>query len=121
MRTIQALLPVWVGLAVLVATPVMAADAETPPPEAAPEWSFTAEPFFWAAGLEGDAGVHGLGPVNVNIDFDQIFNHIDWWPPPIMERMLPSRSEPPTTPAAAAAAVPRNEPPPPPIGGCGAP
>ena len=87
MRIVRAILPVWAGLAaVLVAAPTMAADAQMPPPETAPEpvWTFTVEPFFWAASLDGRAGVHGLGPVDVNIDFDQIFNHIDWWPPPVM-------------------------------------
>ena len=70
----------------LVAAPTIAADAQTPPPETAPApgWSFTAEPFFWAASLDGSVGVRGLGPVNVDIDFDQIFDHIDWWPPPVM-------------------------------------
>ena len=40
--------------------------------------------FFWAAGLNGSVGVHGLGPANIDLDFDQIFNHIDWSPPPVM-------------------------------------
>ena len=87
MRIVRAILPIWAGLAaVLVAGPTIAADAQLPPPETAPEpvWTFTVEPFFWAASLDGRAGVHGLGPVDVNIDFDQIFDHIDWWPPPIM-------------------------------------
>ena len=87
MRIIRAILPAWAGLAaVLVAAPTIAADAQTPPPETAPApvWTFTVEPFFWAASLDGSVGVHGLGPANVNIDFDQIFDHIDWWPPPIM-------------------------------------
>ena len=47
-------------------------------------WSFTVEPFFWAASLDGSVGVRGLGPANVNVDFDQIFDHIDWSPPPVM-------------------------------------
>jgi hypothetical protein len=87
MRLVRALFAAWAGLAVvLVATPTIAADIETPPPETAPApgWSFTAEPYFWAAGLDGSVGVRGLGPVDVNVDFTQIFNHIDWWPPPVM-------------------------------------
>lgn len=85
MRT-RASLPAWAGLAaILVATPAIAADAQTQPAlETAPAWSFTVEPFFWAAGLDGRVGVHGLGPANVDFDFDQIFDHIDWSPPPVM-------------------------------------
>ena len=44
----------------------------------------TVEPFFWAASLDGRVGVRGLGPANVNVNFDQISNHIDWSPPPVM-------------------------------------
>ena len=85
MGIIRLILPAWAGLAaVMVATPTIAADVQMPAPEAPPEWVFTAEPFFWAAGLKGDVGDRGLGPANVSLDFDQIFNHIDWWPPPIM-------------------------------------
>ena len=87
MRIIRAILPIWAGLAaVLVAAPTMAADAQSRllKPRPTPGWTFTVEPFFWAASLDGSVGVHGLGPVNVSIDFDQIFDHIDWWPPPVM-------------------------------------
>ncbi|MDW6024251.1 hypothetical protein SAZ10_21100 [Mesorhizobium sp. BAC0120] len=89
MSLIRAILPAWAGLAVvLAATPTMAADAETPPPEtapaAAPAWSFTLEPYFWGAGLHGSLGVGRLPQANLNVDFDQIFDHIDWWPPPVM-------------------------------------
>jgi hypothetical protein len=85
MRIIPAVLSAWAGLtAVLVAAPTIAADAQTPPPGTAPVWSFTAEPFFWGASLDGSVGVRGLPPANVNVDFDQIFNQIDWWPPPVM-------------------------------------
>ena len=85
MGIIPATLPAWAGLAaVLLAGPTIAADAETSLPETVPVWSFTAEPFFWAAGLKGDVGDRGLGPANVSLDFDQIFNHIDWWPLPVM-------------------------------------
>ncbi|WP_208245619.1 hypothetical protein WGT02_37080 (plasmid) [Rhizobium sp. T1470] len=85
MRNIRSILSAWAGLAaVLVTTPTIAADAETQPLEPAPGWSFTVEPFFWAASLDGNVGVRGLGPANVKVDFDQIFDHIDWSPPPVM-------------------------------------
>jgi hypothetical protein len=87
MKIIRAILPAWAGLAVmLVATPTIAADAETPPPETAPApaWSFTLEPYFWGASLDGSVGVRNLPSANVKVDFGQIFDHIDWWPPPVM-------------------------------------
>jgi hypothetical protein len=82
MGIIRSLVPVLAGIAaVLVAAPAVAADAETPPPEtAAPVWTFTANAYLWMAGLNGNVGVKGLGPADVNVDFDQIFNHIDWFP-----------------------------------------
>ena len=90
MRNIRAISLVWAGLAAaLFAAPAFAADAQTQPLETAPElvapgWSFTVEPFFWAASLEGNVGVRGLGPADIDVGFDQIWDHLDWWPPPVM-------------------------------------
>ncbi|CAN7182533.1 hypothetical protein [Mesorhizobium sp. LjNodule214] len=72
--------------AALVAVPAIAADAATQLPEAAPSpvWTFTVEPYFWMAGMNGRVGVRGLEPADIDVDFSQIFNHIDWSPPPVM-------------------------------------
>ncbi|TGR73077.1 hypothetical protein EN832_34025, partial [Mesorhizobium sp. M1C.F.Ca.ET.189.01.1.1] len=87
MGIIRALVPALAGIvAVLVAAPAIAADLAPPEPTPAPApvWTFTAEPYFWMAGMNGRVGVRGLSPADVNVDFSQIFNHIDWSPPPVM-------------------------------------
>jgi opacity protein-like surface antigen len=89
MGIIRAVVPALAGIAAaLLAAPAIAADAETAPPEtmAAPGsvWTYTVEPYFWGAGLSGSVGVKGLGPADVDVDFSEIFNHIDWSPPPVM-------------------------------------
>ncbi|TKB30370.1 MAG: hypothetical protein E5W81_32855, partial [Mesorhizobium sp.] len=50
--------------AALFAVPAIAADVATQLPEAAPApvWTFSAEPYFWMAGLNGRVGVRGLSP-----------------------------------------------------------
>jgi opacity protein-like surface antigen len=48
-------------------------------------WSFGLSPYMWFAGLSGDVGVNQTLPVvRVDIDFDEIFDSIDWFPPPVM-------------------------------------
>jgi len=54
------------------------------PVSAVPEWTFSIAPYFWMAGLDGTVGVGGQEPSDINVNFSQVFNHIDWWPPPIM-------------------------------------
>jgi hypothetical protein len=64
--------------------PISAADMEQPPAMEAPAesgWTLTAAPYFWMAGISGDIGV---GPADVDIDFGQLFDFIDWSPPPAM-------------------------------------
>jgi outer membrane receptor protein involved in Fe transport len=63
--------------------PVLAADMEQSPPAVAPVesgWTFVAAPYFWMPGIKGDIGVGRVGPA----DFGQIFDHLDWFPPPFM-------------------------------------
>ena len=94
MGIIRALVLAWAGTAAaLFAVPAIAADAATQLPETAPApaeaapapvWTFTAEPYFWMAGMKGRVGVRGLSPADIDVDFSQIFDHIDWSPPPVM-------------------------------------
>jgi hypothetical protein len=78
MRTIRAVLPALAAIAaVLVAGPSIAADAVEPPPQSAPVWTFTAAPYFWAAGLDGTVGVFGLPPVEVDASFGDIIQNFD--------------------------------------------
>jgi hypothetical protein len=47
-------------------------------------WSFELSPSLWLAALDGDIGVRGLPPAEVDASFSDIFDHIDWFPPPLM-------------------------------------
>ncbi len=47
-------------------------------------WSFSLSPYLWFAGLDGDIGVRSLPPVDVDVGFSDIFDHLDWFPPPVM-------------------------------------
>jgi hypothetical protein len=64
----------------LSATAVRAADIETAPPEPAPppqhEWTLTVAPYFWAAGINGDVGLFGREPVNVDESFGDIIQDL---------------------------------------------
>ncbi len=40
-------------------------------------WGFSVTPYFWVAGLEGDVGVRGLGPVEVDASFGDIIENTD--------------------------------------------
>ncbi|MDI7864437.1 hypothetical protein MRS76_21095 [Rhizobiaceae bacterium n13] len=41
-------------------------------------WQFTFAPYFWAAGMSGDTGVFGLPTVNIDADFGDIWDHLDF-------------------------------------------
>jgi hypothetical protein len=64
------------------------ASPETPAPEQQPSaespWSFRLTTYVWFAGLDGDVGVRGLPPADVDVEFSEIFDAIDWFPPPTM-------------------------------------
>ncbi len=47
-------------------------------------WSFRVSPYVWFAGLSGDVGVNQNLVVDVDVDFGEIFDSIDWFPPPVM-------------------------------------
>lgn len=40
------------------------------------KWNFEVTPYFWAAGIEGDATVHGRD-VDIDVGFDDIFDAVD--------------------------------------------
>ena len=64
----------------------MAADIAEPAAEPVIDsgWVFSVTPYFWMAGLKGQIGVRGLEPANVDLSFGDVFDAIDWWPPPVM-------------------------------------
>src|SRR5262245_5021632 len=60
------------------------APSENPPPPQSP-WSFSLSPYVWFAGMSGDVGVNANLPViDVDVSFADIFENIDWFPPPVM-------------------------------------
>jgi hypothetical protein len=68
-------LPVLVA-ALALAGAARAADLETAPPVPTPapehEWTLSVAPYFWMAGINGDVGVFGRQPVNVDESFSDI-------------------------------------------------
>jgi hypothetical protein len=57
---------------------------ESLPPAASP-WSFRVSPYVWFAGLSGDVRVgRNLPAIDVDVDFGDVFDKIDWFPPPVM-------------------------------------
>jgi len=61
-----------------------ASQSESPPAWAESPLSITLTTYLWAASMSGDVGVRGLRPAEIDVDFDEIFKSIDWFPPPIM-------------------------------------
>ena len=56
-----------------------------PPPAAPSPWSFRLSPYLWLAGVSGRVGVRSdLPAVDVDVGFSEIFDAIDWFPPPLM-------------------------------------
>lgn len=51
---------------------------------AEPSLSMSLTAYLWFASLSGDVGVGGLPPADIDVDFDEIFKKLDWFPPPIM-------------------------------------
>jgi hypothetical protein len=60
------------------ASAAQAADITVSPPEPAPppprEWTFTVAPYFWMAGINGDVGVFGREPVDIDESFSDIID-----------------------------------------------
>ncbi|WP_353643112.1 hypothetical protein [Mesorhizobium sp. WSM2239] len=48
---------------------------EAPPPQAK-EWTFSIAPYLWAAGLNGDVGLFGRQPVDVDMSFSDVFSNL---------------------------------------------
>lgn len=61
-----------------------ASQSESEPAWAKSPLSIRVTSYLWMAGMSGDIGVRGLPPAEIDIDFDEIFESIDWFPPPIM-------------------------------------
>lgn len=75
------------GLPALVATLALAgaaraADIQTAPPVPAPaperEWTITVAPYLWTAGINGNVGIFGREPVEVDESFSDIFKDLEF-------------------------------------------
>lgn len=60
---------------VVVPAPVFVRPVEVPPP---PDfgWTFAIAPYLWAAGLEGTIAQFGAPPIDVDLSFGDIFDHL---------------------------------------------
>ena len=68
-----------VGLGSMLSAPLDSRAADPSKPAASNGWTFQVSPYLWASGINGTVGVSSrLPPAKVNINFDDIFNHIDW-------------------------------------------
>jgi len=55
------------------------ASAYTPVQGKDPDgWNFGFEPYLWAMGLDGQVGVKGLPPVNLNASTKKVLQNLDW-------------------------------------------
>lgn len=56
------------------------ATAETPPEQlekSDASWTFTAAPYLWATGIDGQVGLLGFPPQPVNLDFGDVLENLD--------------------------------------------
>jgi opacity protein-like surface antigen len=61
------------------------AQSQKPPAPAPSPWSFSVSPYVWFAGMTGNVGVNpNLPAIDVDVSFGDIFENIDWFPPPVM-------------------------------------
>jgi opacity protein-like surface antigen len=70
-------------LAALSSTPAVAADiVSAAAPDAAPAveagWTYSVTPYFWAAGLSGEASEFGLPVIDIDASFSDIFDNLDF-------------------------------------------
>ncbi len=78
MKNIVKVCAVWAALS---STPAVAADlvsAAAPEPAAAPGWTYSVTPYFWAAGLSGETSQFGLPVIDIDADFSDIFDNLDF-------------------------------------------
>ncbi len=61
-----------------------AGQSENPAAWAESPLSFRLTVYLWTASISGDVGVGRLPPAEIDVDFDEIFKNLDWFPPPIM-------------------------------------
>lgn len=66
-------------LAAAADIPAATITSEFEKPNIKPDgWSFSASPYFWAAGISGTAGQFGLPPVKMKSDFSNLLKELDF-------------------------------------------
>lgn len=74
--------PLAFAVALATSSAANAADLvveEPVPVDVAPQqdrWTFSVAPYLWAAGLNGDVGLFGLQPVDIDMSFGDIFDNL---------------------------------------------
>ena len=61
-----------------MAIPAGARAADLPPVPDTSDWKFTVALYGWAAGLNGDVGVFGFPPTNVDLPFSDVIQNLDF-------------------------------------------
>ncbi len=75
----KSLLKVSTAAVILAAAfPMSVQAADIAPPEPVTDWRFTASAYLWATSLDGQVGVFGLPPQDVDISFSQILEKLDF-------------------------------------------
>lgn len=72
------------ALAQDTSTTTQSAQSTKPRPEMRSPWSASLTSYVWFAGLDADVDVRNLPTAHMNVDFSEIFDKIDWAPPPVM-------------------------------------
>jgi hypothetical protein len=60
------------------AADVISATAPTVEPAVSDGWTFSVTPYFWAAGISGEAAQFGLPVVGIDADFSDILDNLDF-------------------------------------------
>lgn len=80
MRGIAKACLVWAALSSTSAdaADLISASAPSTPPSADSGWTFSVSPYFWAAGLSGQTAQFGLPTIDINADFSDIVDNLDF-------------------------------------------
>jgi len=80
MRNFATACLVWAALSSTSAGAADLVSAAAPDPVAAgePGWTYSVTPYFWAAGLSGQTSQFGLPVVDIDADFSDIFDNLDF-------------------------------------------
>jgi opacity protein-like surface antigen len=72
------------AIAMMLGSTALAADVsplvmpQTAPEDSTEDWSFSASPYFWAAGLSGKTSQFGLPTIKIDSSFSDIFQNLDF-------------------------------------------